>query len=102
MSEIKNIMGMIAINDVSVSFGGPLLLDGATLQIEAGERIGLLGRNGAGKSTLMKMIQGDIVPDQGAIIRAGNLRVAILPQEVPDDLPGTVYDCLLYTSDAAD
>ena len=85
-------MGMIAINDVSVSFGGPLLLDGATLQIDAGERIGLLGRNGAGKSTLMKMIRGDILPDHGAIIRTGNLRIAMLPQEVPDDLPGTVYD----------
>jgi ATP-binding cassette subfamily F protein uup len=85
-------MGIIAINDISVSFGGPLLLDGATLQIDAGERIGLSGRNGAGKSTLLKLIRGDIIPDQGAIIRTGNLRVAILPQEVPDDLPGTVYD----------
>ena len=85
-------MGIIAINDISVSFGGPLLLDGATLQIDAGERIGLSGRNGAGKSTLLKLIRGDIVPDQGAIIRAVNLRVAMLPQEVPDDLPGTVYD----------
>lgn len=85
-------MGIIAINDISVSFGGPLLLDGATLQINAGERIGLSGRNGAGKSTLLKLIRGDIIPDRGAIIRSGNLRVAILPQEVPDDLPGTVYD----------
>ena len=85
-------MGIIAINDVSVSFGGPLLLDGATLQIEAGERIGLLGRNGAGKSTLLKLIRGDIPPDQGTIIRAANLRVAMLSQEIPDDLPGTVYD----------
>ena len=85
-------MGLIWINEVSVSFGGPRLLDGATLQIEAGERIGLLGRNGSGKSTLMKLLVGDITPDSGGIIRSNNARIAMLPQDVPDDLPGTVYD----------
>ena len=85
-------MGLIWINEVSVSFGGPRLLDGATLQIEAGERIGLLGRNGSGKSTLMKLLVGDITPDTGEIIRSGEVRIAMLPQDVPDDLPGTVYD----------
>ncbi len=85
-------MGLIWINEVSVSFGGPRLLDGATLQIEAGERIGLLGRNGSGKSTLMKLLMGDIAPDTGEIIRSGEIRIAMLPQDVPDDLPGTIYD----------
>ena len=85
-------MGLIWINEVSVSFGGPRLLDGATLQIEAGERIGLLGRNGSGKSTLMKLLTGDIAPDSGEIIRSGEVRIAMLPQDVPDDLPGTIYD----------
>ena len=85
-------MGIIWINEVSVSFGGPRLLDGATLQIEAGERIGLLGRNGACKSTLMKLLMGYITPDTGGIIRNGEVRIAMLPQDVPDDLPGTVYD----------
>jgi ATP-binding cassette subfamily F protein uup len=85
-------MGLIWINEVSVSFGGPRLLDGATLQIEAGERIGLLGRNGSGKSTLMKLLMGDIAPDTGEIIRSGEIRIAMLPQDVPDDLPGTIYE----------
>jgi ABC transport system ATP-binding/permease protein len=85
-------MGLIWINEVSVSFGGPRLLDRAALQIEAGERIGLLGRNGAGKSTLMKLLLGDIIPDTGEITRNGDVRIAMLPQDVPDDLPGTVYD----------
>ena len=85
-------MGLIWINDVSISFGGPRLLDGVTLQIEVGERIGLLGRNGSGKSTLMKLLVGDIVPDTGQLIRSGDVRIAMLPQDVPDDLPGTVYD----------
>jgi ATP-binding cassette subfamily F protein uup len=85
-------MGLIWINEVSVSFGGPRLLDGVTLQIEAGERIGLLGRNGSGKSTLMKLLMGDIAPDTGGIIRSGEVRIAMLPQDIPDDLLGTVYD----------
>jgi ATP-binding cassette subfamily F protein uup len=85
-------MGLLWINDVSISFGEPRLLDGVTLQIEVGERIGLLGRNGSGKSTLMKLLVGNIVPDTGQLIRSGNVRVAMLPQDVPDDLPGTVYD----------
>jgi len=85
-------MGLIRIHEVSVSFGGPRLLDGATLQIEAGERIGLLGRNGSGKSTLMKLLAGEVSPDSGEITRSGETRVAMLPQDVPDDLPGTIYD----------
>ena len=84
-------MALLWINNISVSFGGPQLLDGASLQIEAGERIGLLGRNGSGKSTLMKLLHGDIVPDQGEIVSSGDVRVAIMPQDI-EDLPGMVYD----------
>ncbi len=83
---------IIWVNNISVSFGGPLLLDGATLRIEEGERIGLLGRNGSGKSTFMRLLNGEILPDQGEIVKGGAVRVAMLPQEVPDDLPGTIYD----------
>jgi ABC transport system ATP-binding/permease protein len=82
----------IWIQDVSVSLGGPLLLDAASLTIEQGERIGLLGRNGAGKSTLLKMLVGDIPADSGEIVRSTATRVSLLPQDVPDSLPGTVYD----------
>ena len=85
------VMALLWINNISVSFGGPLLLDGASLQIEAGERIGLLGRNGSGKSTLMKLLHQDIVPDTGEMVCAGEVRVALMPQDI-EDLPGTVYD----------
>ncbi|MBN1628330.1 MAG: ATP-binding cassette domain-containing protein [Thermoleophilia bacterium] len=85
-------MPQIWIHDISLSLGGPLLLDGATLSVEVGERIGLLGRNGAGKSTLLKMLNGDVSPDSGEIVRATAIRVGLLPQDVPDHLPGTVYE----------
>lgn len=85
-------MGLLRIHDVSLSFGGPRLLDRATAQIESGERIGLLGRNGSGKSTIMKLLARQIHPDSGEIVYGGDVRVALLPQDIPDDLPGTVYD----------
>ena len=85
-------MGLIWINNVTLSFGGPLLLDSVSLQIEEGEKIGLLGRNGSGKSTLLKILSGEIPVDRGEIIKNGEVRIAMLPQDVPDDLPGTVYD----------
>ena len=85
-------MGLVWVNDVSLSFGGLPLLDGATLQIEPGERIGLVGRNGSGKSTLMRMLHGELAPDQGEILKSTDVKIAMLPQDVPDDLPGTVYD----------
>ncbi|HRY37265.1 MAG TPA: ATP-binding cassette domain-containing protein, partial [Smithellaceae bacterium] len=86
-------MALLWMNNISMGFGGPLLLDNASLQIEAGERIGLLGRNGSGKSTLMKLLHGDIVPDRGEIIRDKNVRLAVMPQDI-EDLPGTIYDAV--------
>jgi ATP-binding cassette subfamily F protein uup len=86
-------MALLWINNLSISFGGPLLLDGASLQIEAGERIGFLGRNGSGKSTLMKLMHGDIPPDRGEIICDKHVRIAVMPQDI-EDLPGTIYDAV--------
>jgi ATP-binding cassette subfamily F protein uup len=83
-------MALISLQDVSLGFGGPLLLEGIQLQIERGEWVGLLGRNGMGKSTLLKLIQGDLMPESGTVARQQNLRVAYMPQEVPPDLRGTV------------
>ena len=90
--EARVLTTQVWIHDVSVSLGGPLLLDGATLPIEAGERIGLLGRNGTGKSTLLRILCGDIPPDSGEIVKSSGTRVALLPQDVSDTLPGTVYE----------
>ena len=85
-------MALLSIQNVRVGFGGPLLLDNANLQIEHGERICLLGRNGTGKSTFMKFIHGDLAADAGEIVRQQDTRISFLPQEVPQDLHGNVFD----------
>jgi ABC transport system ATP-binding/permease protein len=85
-------MALIGLQDVSLGFGGPRLFDGINLQIEQGERVGVLGRNGAGKSTLLKLVNGDIAPLSGSISRQQNLRSAYLPQEVPAGIIGKVFD----------
>jgi len=85
-------MPLLDMKNIRLSFGGPLLLDGADLVIEPGERICLLGRNGEGKSSLIKIIHGNLAPDSGEIIRQQNLRIGMLEQEVPGGMPGTVFD----------
>ncbi len=85
-------MALISLQDVSLGFGGPRLFDEINLQIEQGEWVGLLGRNGMGKSTLLKLVNGDISPLSGTIARQQNLRVAYLPQEVPANVEGKVFD----------
>src|SRR5713226_5275465 len=85
-------MALVSTRNVSMCFGGPLLLDGVNLQIERGERICLMGRNGAGKSTLLKLIDGDITPDEGEITRQQGVSIAYLPQEVPQGLSGKVFN----------
>ncbi|MDA8125271.1 MAG: ATP-binding cassette domain-containing protein [Deltaproteobacteria bacterium] len=87
-------MALLTLQAVSLGFGGPALLDGADLQIEPGERICLIGRNGAGKSTLLKLINGDLPPDSGTITRTPGIKTALLNQEVPPELTGSVYDCV--------
>src|SRR6476469_8124838 len=85
-------MALLAMQNVNVAFGGPRILDGASLAIEKGERICLLGRNGAGKSTIMKLLDGTILPDSGEIVRQAGVTVTRLEQEVPEDVAGTIFD----------
>ena len=85
-------MALLSLLDVSLAFGGPPVLDHVNFQVDAGERLCLLGRNGAGKSTLMKLITGDLSPDRGQIFRQPGAHFARLVQEVPADLTGSVHD----------
>src|SRR3990167_968507 len=88
-------MALLSLQEVSVRFGGPFILDRVSLQIERGERACLLGRNGAGKSTLLKLINGELMPDSGDVVRQKGLCTAYLSQEIPRDAHGTVFDIVL-------
>ncbi|MFH1914974.1 MAG: ATP-binding cassette domain-containing protein [Pseudomonadota bacterium] len=85
-------MAIVSLRDIKVNFTGTTVLDGVSLQIEPGERVCLLGRNGEGKSTLLSVIDGTLAPDTGNADYARGARVTMLPQEVPGDLHGLVYD----------
>ncbi len=85
-------MALLQVNDLWIGFRGPTLLAGISCQIEAGQKIGLLGRNGAGKTTFMKLICGFEKPDNGEIVFAPGAKLAFLPQDVPRDLTGKVAD----------
>ncbi len=84
-------MALLTLKDVCLAYGHVPLLERVALQIDAGERICLVGRNGAGKSTLLRVISGRVEPDEGEVWRRDTLRVSHLEQEVPADAPGTVY-----------
>jgi ATP-binding cassette subfamily F protein uup len=85
-------MALLGMQDVSIAFGGPPVLDRAAFAIERGERVCLLGRNGAGKSTVMKLLDATMTPDSGEIIRETGVTVARLEQEIPADVAGTTFD----------
>jgi len=81
-------MALVTIQNLTIGFRGPTLMDGVDCQIEAGQRIGLLGRNGAGKTTLLRILSGLVEPDDGTITLASGTKVALLSQDVPLDLAG--------------
>lgn len=73
---------MILLNaeNLSKGYSDRQLLDGCSLAVNEGDKIGLIGVNGTGKSTLLKIIAGLDFPDSGTVTRAGGVRVAYLPQ----------------------
>jgi ATP-binding cassette subfamily F protein uup len=85
-------MPLLSFDRVSISFGRHALLEQASLQIDAGERVCLIGRNGAGKSTLLKIVAGEVAPDAGEVWRQPGLAIARLSQDLPGEEGATVYD----------
>jgi ATP-binding cassette subfamily F protein uup len=85
-------MPLVALDRVALAFGHLPLLDKVSLQIEAAERVAVIGRNGTGKSTLLKIISGDIPADSGSVWRQPAIRIARLEQDVPLSTDRAVFD----------
>ncbi|SOY88465.1 ATP-binding cassette domain-containing protein [Cupriavidus taiwanensis] len=87
-------MALFSITDAQLAFGHVALLDHTDFSLEAGERVGLIGRNGSGKSSLLKIVAGLAAPDDGLIARQSGVTSAYVPQE-PQFAPGiTVFDAV--------
>ena len=85
-------MPLVALDHIAMAYGHLPLLDDASLLIEMGERVCVIGRNGTGKSTLLQIISGDVVPDAGTVWRQPALRIARLEQDVPLSTDRAVRD----------
>src|SRR5207342_2947011 len=85
-------MPLVTLDRVSMAYGHLPLLDEVAMQIDARERVSVIGRNGTGKSTLLKILSGEIAPDGGTVWRQPSLRVARLEQDVPLSAHRSVFD----------
>lgn len=86
---------LFRLTDVRKAYGGQEVLRGLSLQVNAGERVGLVGRNGAGKTTIFRLIAGDEVPDSGEVARARNIRLGMLAQHVEFEPDATIHEVAL-------
>lgn len=87
-------MALITLGNAQLAFGHVALLDHADFSLQAGERVGLIGRNGAGKSSLLKILAGFERPDDGEVQFQQNLRSAFVAQEPVLDETRTVFDAV--------
>jgi ATP-binding cassette subfamily F protein uup len=85
-------MPLVTLDRVSMAYGHLPLLDEVAMQIDPRERLSVIGRNGTGKSTLLKILSGEIPPDDGTVWRQPSLRVARLEQDVPLSAHRSVFD----------
>ena len=93
-------MALLSLQNISYRVADAPLLENADLQIERGERVCIVGRNGAGKSTLLRIISDEIAPDDGIVVIDKGVKVARLPQEVPEGFEGTVAQIVAGDSNA--
>jgi len=85
-------MPLINLQSITLSYGVPPLLDGVSLRIDEGEHVCLLGRNGVGKSTLLKLIAGDVQPDDDTLQVGAGTRISLLAQNLPMAVSGSIFD----------
>src|SRR5438045_4123725 len=89
---------MLTVSQLSKSFAGRALFDDVSLQVNRGDRIGLVGPNGAGKSTLFALLLGEVSPDKGTIAIEKNATIGFLPQETAAAGDETVLELALAVS----
>ena len=85
-------MPLLTLENVSLAYGYLPLFQDASLRIEPGERLALIGRNGTGKSTLLKVVAGELPPDGGSVWRSPGLRISRLSQDAAELGSGTVRE----------
>jgi ATP-binding cassette subfamily F protein 3 len=83
---------MLSLSNIYVQYGDRILLDGISLVIKPGERVGLVGRNGAGKSTLLKIIAGEMAPQEGNVVTPTDFSIGYLHQDMLMPKGKTVLD----------
>ena len=88
-------MSLVTISRLSLAFLGRTIFHDVGLQVEPGDRIGLVGPNGSGKTTLLRLITGEASPDAGEITRTKGVRIGYLPQDIRAGLSGHVLDSVL-------
>ena len=86
---------LFRLTDVYKSFGAQDVLRGASLQINPGEHVGLVGRNGAGKTTIFRLVDDETTPDRGEVVRARGLKLGLLSQHVHFESGSTVHESAL-------
>jgi ABC transport system ATP-binding/permease protein len=92
---VNNLLNLLNLEAVSKSFDIRALLDGVSLGVNAGDRIGIVGRNGGGKSTLIKVMAGIEAPDSGRVSKAGSVSIGLLGQADNSDEDSLVRDVVL-------
>jgi ATP-binding cassette subfamily F protein uup len=85
-------MALLTLTHAHLAFGHVPLLDAADFSLEAGERVGLIGRNGTGKSSLLKILAGLERPDDGSLQLQSGVRIVYVPQEPVFSEQATVFD----------
>lgn len=88
-------MALLQLNGISKAYGAKVIFENISLQLEAGDHIGIVGANGAGKTTLIRCLIGEEIPDTGEIFRADGIRIGYLQQTTDWSASGSIWDELM-------
>ena len=83
---------MIDLSNISLQFGGKYLFKDINFKINAGDKISLVGANGTGKSSILKIINGELQPESGKILKQKNVSIGYLPQENVTHFDKTLFE----------